>query len=406
MRSIDRRRTIRALCIATSLSLAGIGLAAAQSPSVVRIGYAVSKTGPNAAGSGLTTEPNYKLWVQEVNAAGGLALPGGKRVPIEVVEYDDRSSSEEVVRAVERLASQDKVDFILPPWGTGFNLAVAPLFDRHGYPQLAVTAVTDKAPAFVKRWKNSFWMLGGGADYARSLVAVLEQARAAGTINDKVAMVSVADGFGIDLVSAARPALKAAKFDVAYDKTYPVGTNDFSPMINEAKASGADTFIAFSYPPETFGMTRQANTAQFSPKVMYVGVGGAFPVYAKASGANIEGIMSLGGVDPSNAADVDYRKRHLEVTGKPADAWASIITYVSLQMLQQSIERVGLDRAKVAAELSSGSFDTAIGKVKLEDNRLRKLWWTGQWQDGHFVGVGPADRQGASKPMIPKPVWK
>ena len=41
-----------------------------------------------------------RLWLKEINAAGGLMLKAcGKRVPIGVVEHDDRSSSEEAVRA-------------------------------------------------------------------------------------------------------------------------------------------------------------------------------------------------------------------------------------------------------------------------------------------------------------------
>ena len=146
---------------------------------------------------------------------------------IEVTEYDDRSSNEDLVRAIERLASQDKVDLILPPWSTGANLAVAPLFAKYGYPQLAVTAVTDKAPEFAARWDRSFWMLGGGHDYAKGLVDVLAAARDEGKINSKVAVVSVADGFGIDLITGARPAFKEAGFELVYDKTYPLGTSDF-----------------------------------------------------------------------------------------------------------------------------------------------------------------------------------
>lgn len=86
-------------------------------------------------------------------------------------------------------------------------------------------------------------------------------------------MVSVADGFGIDLVSAARPAFKEAGIEVVYDQTYPLATSDFSPVINEAMASGADSFVAFSYPPDTFALTQQAQVANFNPKVLYLGVG-------------------------------------------------------------------------------------------------------------------------------------
>ena len=407
MTLFQRRQVLRTTALAFSLVASGLMTGAqAQDKKSVHIGYAISKTGPNAGGAGITTLPNYQLWLKDVNDAGGLEMPDGSRLPIEVIEYDDRSSSEEVVRAVERLATQDQVDFILAPWGTGFNLAVAPLFDRYGYPQLAVSSVTDKAPQFVERWKKSFWMLGGGHDYAKALASVLVDAGKAGTINNKVAMVSVSDGFGIDLVTAARPAFEEAGIEVVYDKTYPVGTSDFSPMINEAKASGADTFVAFSYPPDTFALTQQSQVADFNPKVLYLGVGTGFPVYGKNNGDNATGVMSLGGIDPSNEANAAYRKRHEEVTGQGPDYWGSVITYASLQMLQEAIKRKGLDKDAVSSEIATGTFQTVLGETKMENNQLRQLWWTGQWQNGQFVGIAPADRAGASKALLPREPWK
>lgn len=400
-----KRRTLFCLLSGAALSAVSFSHATAQDRTSVKIGYAVSKSGANATGAGITTIPNYKLWVKEVNDAGGLTLPDGKRLTVDVVEYDDRSSAEDAVRFTERLASQDKVDFILPPWGTGFNLAVAPLYDRFGYPQLAVTGVTDKAPDFAARWKKSFWMLGGGHDYANALADVLKAAREAGQINDRVAVISVADGFGIDLIKAARPALKEAGFTLAYDKSYPVGTSDFAALVNEAAASGADSFIAFSYPPDSFAVTKQAQTARYNPKVFYVGVGGAFPIFPKVSDGKQEGVISIGGVDGSSDRIEDYFKRHEAFIGTKPDSWASAITYASLEMLAQSIERVGLDKAAVAGELSTGSFDTVIGPVKLEDNQLRQLWWAGQWQGERFVAIAPAERPGAAKPLVPKPQW-
>lgn len=402
---ILKRRTLFCLISTFALSTVSFGPALAQERTSVKIGYAVSKSGPNATGAGITTIPNYTLWVKEVNEAGGLQMPDGKRLPIEAIEYDDRSSAEDAVRLTERLASQDEVDFILPPWGTGFNLAVAPLYDRFGYPQLAVTGVTDKAPEFAARWKKSFWMLGGGHDYAVALAQVLKTAREAGTINDKVAVISVADGFGIDLIKAARPALEEAGFTLAYDKTYPAGTSDFAALMNEAVGSGADSFIAFSYPPDSFAVTKQAQTAKYNPKVFYVGVGGAFPIFPKVSEGRQEGVMSIGGVDGSSQKIEDYFKRHEALIGVKPDSWASAITYASLEMLAQAIGRVGLDRAAVSAELSSGSFETVIGPVKLEDNQLRQLWLAGQWQKDRFVAIAPADRAGAASPIIPKPAW-
>nr|CAD6596982.1 twin-arginine translocation pathway signal protein [Rhizobium sp. Khangiran2] len=407
MKNLLRRQILRTTALAVSTLAFGMGaVATAQERASVKIGYALSLTGPNAGGTGITTLPNYQLWVKEVNDAGGLEMPDGKRLPIEVVEYDDRSSAEELVRALQRLATQDEVDFILPPWSTGYNLAAAPLLDRYGYPHLAATSVTDKAPEFAERWKKSFWMLGGGHDYTSALAKVLTDAAEKGTINKKVAMISIADGFGIDLVNAARPSFQEAGLEVVYDKTYPVGTTDFTPMINEAKASGADTFVAFSYPPETFALTQQAQVANFNPKVLYFGVGTAFPIYAKNNGEAINGIMGIGGIDGTSEKIADYRKRHEAATGKAPDYWASVITYASLEILQEAIKRKGLDREAVAEEIASGTFETVLGETKLEDNQLRDLWWAGQWQDGQFVAIAPSDRPGAAEPMIPRPAWK
>ena len=400
-----RRTVMRVLASGVAIAMltgAGAALAADET---VKIGYAVAKTGPNATGAGITTIPNYELWVKDINAAGGLTMPDGSKRMIEVIEYDDRSSNEDLVRSIERLATKDKVDLILPPWGTGSNLAIAPLMDRFGYPQLAVTAVTDKAPEFAARWKRSYWMLGGGHDYAKGLAEVLKEAVSAGSINGKIAMVSVADGFGIDLVNGARPEFEAAGLEVVYDKTYPLGTSDFAALMTEAQQSGADSFVAFSYPPDSFGMTKTAQSMGYNPKVFYIGVGGAFPIFAKIADGKQEGVMSIGGVNATSPAIQDYFARHTESAGAPPDSWASAITYASLEMLAQSVERVGLDHAKLAEELSTGTFDTIIGEVKLEDNQLRDLWWVGQWQGGSFVAVNPSDKDGAVEPVIPKPNW-
>ena len=99
---------------------------AADPPKSIKIGYVVSLSGVNAQGAAVTTLPAYKLWVDDVNKKGGLMIKEfNKRIPVEVVEYDDTSNAEAAVRLTERLMTQDKVDFVLPPWSTGFNLAAS-----------------------------------------------------------------------------------------------------------------------------------------------------------------------------------------------------------------------------------------------------------------------------------------
>ena len=283
--------------------------ARSEEPQAIRIGYAISLTGPNAAGAATTVLPNYRLWRHEVNAAGGIMLASvGKRVPIEFVEYDDHSSVDDALAAVERLIDVDKVDFILPPWGTGLNLAVAPLFYRAGYPLLAVTALSDEAPELGKRWPNTFWFLGTMTGAATALVETLSGLRAAGKIGDNVAMVSVADQFGIGLAKAARRVFKKGKFDIVYDRPYPVEAASMLDLIAEVKAIHPDTFVAFSYPPDTMAITEQANASGFNPKVFYTAVGTAYPAFKQRFGADADGVMGIGGWDAESAASKQYMR--------------------------------------------------------------------------------------------------
>lgn len=396
-------RGLGAAVLATALTSA----AAAEAPPSIRIGYAVSLTGPFAPGATTTTLPNYQLWAKEVNAAGGILLKKyGKKVPVEIVEYDDGSTAENAVRLYERLILSDKVDFVLPPWGTGLNLAVAPVLNKHGYPHLAATAVNSNQDQLSKRWNNVFWFLGKPEDGVDALLAALKGLKADGKINAKVAVMNVADQFGAELVGAAVPALKQAGFDVVYNKSYPPNVKDLAPQIKEIQRLAPDTFLAFSYPGDTMMITGQAQTLGFNPKVYFNAVGSQFPFYKAKFGASTEGVMGLGGWDPTTAAAQTYLKRHIEVTGKEPDRWASPVTYASLQVLQQAIEQVGeLDRKKVVESIATSEFDTVVGKFRMENHQRPRQWWLGQWQNGEFVAIEPAKLPGAGKIMFPKPAW-
>jgi len=404
MRTVSRRKSL--LWAAAALAAFGATVHDAVAQDKLRIGYSISKTGPYAGGAGITTLPNYELWVKDVNAAGGIKV-GDKRLLLDIVEYDDRSNSEEAVKAIERLANQDKVDFILSPWGTGLNLAVGPTLNRLGYPHLAVTSVTDKAPELAKRWANASFWLGTSAQISNALAELLGKLKSEGKISGTVAMVSVADQFGIELASAGREAFKKAGLSIAFDKTYPLGSQDIQPVVKDAMAANADAFVAFSYPPDTLAITEQAQLLKFNPKVFYVGVGTAFPLFKGKFAANSDGVMGIGGWNADSPALKDYLTRHKAATGKEPDRWASAITYASLQVLQQAIEKVGkVDRAAVAAEIRSGTFDTIIGKVKLKDGLLQEVWGAGQWQNGEFYALAPTTLPGARAPVVPKPAWK
>jgi len=371
----------------------------------LRVGIAISKSGPYATGAGITIYPNYVLWARDVNEAGGIKLSDGIYT-IELVEYDDQSSPEEAIKAIQRLVNQDKVDLLLPPWGTAMNVAVAPVFHQLGYPQLGVANLSDKTPELVEQWPGYFSFLGTSSQYSEAIADLLGELASQGKIGKKIALVYVDDAFGLELSAAARKKLKDTGFDLVYDEAYPLGTADFQSLLTEIKNRQPDAFIACSYPAETLALPEVANLLDFNPPVFLTAVGTAFPVYIAKFGQNTEGVMGLGGIDPNQPGLMDYYKRHKEVTGQEPDRWGSPVCYASLQVLQQALERVGkVDRPALTKEIASGSFQTILGTVKLERNVYYGNRLLGQWQNGEFLAVWPKDKA-AAQPIVPKPNWK
>jgi branched-chain amino acid transport system substrate-binding protein len=399
-----RRRQVLGGIGATAATLAAPRFVQAQAQKL-KVGWAISKTGPFAGGASVTQWPNYQLWIKDVNDAGGLSV-GGRKVQLEAVEYDDRSQSEEAVRAVERLVNQDKVDILLPPWGTGLNLAVAPVFAKAGMPLLTASMASDRTAELTKRWPNVFSLLATSSAYAEAAVAVLSDLRQAGRINNNVAMTHATEQFGIELANAARRALRAAKFEIVYDGSYPGNTQDLTPVITEAQRASPDVFMAFSYPPDTIALTETARVRGFNPKVFYAAVGTGFPLYKSRFGDNVNGVMGIGGWNPDSDAFRAYIRRHAAMHNREPDRWGSSLFYAGLQALGQSIEKVGMDNAKIVQHLRSNSFDTVVGKLEFDQNNVRKGgWFVGQWQDGDFYGIAP--KQAGAKPVVfPKPAWK
>ena len=389
----------------TSAMLAGAlagGAAAQEAPKSIKIGYAISLSGPQSAGAMLTTVPNYRLWVDEINKAGGLMLKKyNKKIPIEVTEIDDRSNNEDMVRLVEKLMSVDKVDLVLTPWSTGANLQVAPTFAKYGYPQIMGTAGSNRLEELVGKFPTMFWFLAKPDDQMKSLVGMMGDLKKQGKINDSVALFVVQLPFGQEYSSTLKQLLASAGFKVVYDTAYPFPPTDLSTQIKAAKAANPDTMIALSYPPDTLMLTEQSIANDFNPKVRFLGVGVAFPVFKAKFGDKVNGIFGLGGWDPNGPGMQAYFARHKAFTKGEPDRWASAATYAGLQALQQAVERVGeIDRPKILQELKTGAFKTVAGDLKLENNADKAAWHIGQWQGGEFYAIAPASRTGAKPPQV------
>jgi branched-chain amino acid transport system substrate-binding protein len=144
----------------------------------------------------------------------------------------------------EKLATDDKVDLMLPPWGSAMNFAVAPVATKHGYPLIGPTAISGKFKELALPY--FYTLLVQPAPQMQAIAALLKELKAQGRIT-KVAVAYVNDLFGIELNTATGPAFRAAGLEVVDTKSYPLGTKDLSPVLKSFKAAGADAFVGLTY---------------------------------------------------------------------------------------------------------------------------------------------------------------
>lgn len=374
-------------------------LLAAQPP--VRIGYSMSRTGPWTGGAQVSQEPNYLLWAEQQNALGGLDVKGVRR-PIELISSDDRSDTETVVRTYEKLMGSDKVDLVLPPWGSNANFAVAPLANRFGYPFLAPTALSKrlvemKLPYF-------FLLLQQPKPMCDALVDMLK-ANGAKTI----AVIYVDDLFGLENYAALRVALQGSGITMVEDKSYPAGVKDLSPVLRSMKDKNPDAFVGFTYPPDTILASKQAKEVGFNPKFFYASVGTAFQLYRNVmTPAGAEGVLGMGSWNgkTSPGAKAYFDAHTKKFGGKEPDRWASGACWAGLEILTAGVAKVGLDRKALRDYIGNTSHKTIIGDIKFTGSENTATPGTvSQWQSGEFEVVWPP-KVATAKLNPSKPAWK
>ena len=382
------------------------GAADSQTKDKIRIGNAISLTGPYAAGAITTQIQPYDLWVKEVNAKGGISVQEyGKRLPIEIIRYDDKSDIGNCVKLVEKLILDDKVDLVLPPWGTATNFAIAPVVTKYEYPVMGVTVDSMKIKEIAPTIPYFFVHLNQPPVKAAAIVPLLKELGV-----KTAAVIHHADLHGIEFAGYVTPQLSVNGINVTMYKTYPLGAKDLSPLLKQIKAAKPDALLAFTYPPETFLITQQAKTIGLNPKLFYMSIGTAFAPYRDAMGAKtVEGVMGTGAWNPKvpHPGAKEFWDRMVQAVGPgKVDWYGNAFVYSSCQVLEQAIEKAGtLDRKKIREVIASNTFPTVIGPVRYEGQiNMQSPGEVGQWQNGQFEIVAAKEKRTA-KPIYPKAPW-
>jgi branched-chain amino acid transport system substrate-binding protein len=306
---------------------------------------------------------------------------------------------ETVVRTYEKLMGSDKVDLVLPPWGSGANFAVAPLANRHGYPFLAPTALSKKLvdlklPYFFLLLQQPAAMIGALVDLMKSQGV------------KTAAVIYVDDLFGLENYAALKEAVKGSGIRLVEEKSYPGNTQDLSPVLRAIKDKNPDAFIGLSYPPDTILASKQSKEVGFNPKFYYASVGTAFPLYKNVmTPAGAEGVMGMGSWNTKTSPGAKaYFDAHVASQKKEPDRWASGAAWAGLEILTKAVKSAGLDRKAIRDFVANNTHQTIIGEIKFAGSEnVGTPGTVGQWQKGEFEVVWPPAR--ATAKLIVKPKW-
>ena len=376
------------------------GIAAPANESI-RLGYSIALTGVNSAAAQSVVE-SYAVWEEIVNKRGGIYVKEyGKKLPVKMVYYDDQSDPGTAVRIYEKLLTQDKVDLLLPPWGTPTHFAVAPLAQKYKVPIVGGTAASVKLRELRNEW---FWFVSWMPDsQERAIVDLLKDLKV-----KSAAVAYVQEIFPKENLQFLEPYLREAGISTILLKDYPVAEKDLKTLLSQIKATNPDAVICLSYPPDTMTIVTQAQEVGLNPKFMFGLVGPGMLVFKPKFGPAVEGISTMGNWTPRMKAygNREFVQAYETKYKQSPDPLDSVLGYVPCQIMEQAIEKVGsLDRQKLRECIASSEFQSIQGPVKFKGSEnAAAVAGVLQWQKGAMEIIWPKSIATAA-PIYPKPAW-
>lgn len=380
----------------------------APAKDTILIGQAVSLSGPNAIIHMAGGLPPQTLWVEGVNAKGGIYVKEyGKKLPIKWIQYDDKSDHGTLVRLIEKLILEDKVDFLLPPCSTSYLFAAAPVANKHGYILLGAEGGAESLTELLKDLPYVFSVL----NYSNTQIPLLADQFVAWGVKT-VATTFLEDLHGVEYSNRALSEFAKRGIKTVMLKSHPLSNPDMSPILKAAKVTNADAFCSFSYPGENVLLTKQAIELGYNPKVFFGSVGPFALWFRDIFGAKtIEGLMGGGAwnAKTSPAAKDLYDGIIARFGEKGIDMWGNLYYWGALHFFEKAIEKAGtLDQKKVRDVMAKEKFQTPLGLTWFDENRnLAKECHPGeigQWIKGQWEVILP-NNKATAKPIFPKAPW-
>lgn len=398
--SPTRRQFVAAALTGAALLTTPV-LASAQD--VIRIGAPLALTG-GLADEGKKQAIAYDMWLQRVNEAGGITV-GDRKLKVELVTYDYKSDEKRAQQIAERLITQDKVDFLTSPFGSGHTKVVAGVAERYGVPVMASVASSESV--FNQGYKFLFGTLAPNGGIVENMANLFKQKQ---PDVKKIAILGREDVFPKAMATEMKRAAEAAGLQVVYDQLYPVGTLDHASSLLRMKSAAPDWVFVTGYTQDLILARKQMGDVRLVAPIVTMITGPSYREYIDALGKAADGVTSATwwhhsltykADDVFGSTDAFYQAFLAREKQDPDYVHASAAA--ALVALQKAIEKAGsTDREKVREALANLDILTFYGPIKFGPNGMnqgRELPII-QVQDGKVVPLfPPAIKAGELQPV-------
>jgi len=267
-------------------AFSGLVLLAAAEKTVI-VGFTVSETGSYQISSARQVQ-GLKLWMDEINAAGGVQLGDGTVVKFKAVFYNDESDNERVSALYRRLITEDQVDFLVGPYSSGLTDASVAVAEQYG--KIMITPGGASDATYMKGYQFVFQGLTPGSRY---LVGAIDLLSHLDPTAKKVAFVYEDSAFSRSVVEAARPYAEAQGFNTVLYEGYEAGTTEFAELLADLEAAGAHAILGGGHLQDGRALARQLHEQLLSVRFLALLVAPADPSFADLGDA------ALGVISPS-----------------------------------------------------------------------------------------------------------
>ncbi|MCF8120496.1 MAG: amino acid ABC transporter substrate-binding protein [Deltaproteobacteria bacterium] len=397
---------------------AGVSFAGAA-PDKIVIGHPACLSGKYAK-AGEQAVGGIKACVDWVNNFNGGVKIGGKKVPLEYKYYDCESKKEAVTSLIGRLITVDKVDVVFAPYSSGLTLRGAPVAESHQMLYMDHGGANNKI--FRQGFRYIVQTIGPATSYHMGTLDMIHQIDPDAK---KVALAYEDSEFAKMVMEGAKDHAKALGFQVVFERTYPKGVTDLTPLLSALKASKPDFVLGGGHFEDGQLFNRQMADLNINVNALSLIAAATLPAFYKALTTMAEGVMG-----PSHwEYGVKYSAEEAQATGLPwigpsqeeflelfkkatgedmlpdyhaAEAGAQVLAYV---LGAQGADSV--DSKKVRDVLGELQFMSFYGGWDVDDSGMQvgHTMVDVQWQDGTRVIVWPEEAQ-TGKVCYPMPTFQ